>query len=609
MKKREMKSYLSLIPISAKTRRKQNRLILLCIIFSVFLVTTVFSFAEIWTKSETASMVKKHGSHHIMVSGLSEAEAGQISAMESVSASAWYRAFGEKIYEGYQIGDKRAVLYGTQQSYIADIRAYVWEGMFPQNDQEVMLNEISKERLDVRMGDTITLHTPAEDFTYTVTGFCVDEWQQYNDKYDGVCAYMTPGALETVCAANGYDGQETEQAAYCVRFAKGTNLRETISNLKAQYDLSDGEVEENLITMGAAGASSNQTMNGMYLTAAVVFVMILIAGVLMISSCMNSTVSQRTKFFGMMRCIGAGRDQVMRFVRLEALNWCKTAIPVGLGISIAFTWALCLILKYKVGGEFSEFSFRLSALGVVSGVLVGVVSVLLSAHAPAKRAAAVSPMAAVSGNAETVKTVSHAANTRLFRVESALGVHHATAAKKSLILMSMSFAFTVALFLVFFAGLDFAKKILPSESDLNPDISIAAADNANSLSRSMKEEIGGLSGVEAVFGCAMKLDVPAQINGTPGSVDLISYDDYMFNWTKDSVVSGDMEKIVSDTNDVMTIFNMDSRLDTGDKIRIGETELEIACVVSEGIGTENRPAIVCTEETFMRLTGRATICC
>ncbi|MDE7360164.1 MAG: ABC transporter permease, partial [Lachnospiraceae bacterium] len=54
---------------------------------------------------------------------------------------------------------------------------------------------------------------------------------------------------------------------------------------------------------------------------------------------------------------------------------------------------------------------------------------------------------------------------------------------------------------------------------------------------------------------------------------------------------------------VMTIFNMDSRLNTGDTVRIGDTELTIACVCSEGIGTEKRPAIVCTEETFMRLTG------
>ena len=41
-----MKSYLSLIPISAKVRRRQNRMTLLCIIFAVFMVTAVFSMAE-----------------------------------------------------------------------------------------------------------------------------------------------------------------------------------------------------------------------------------------------------------------------------------------------------------------------------------------------------------------------------------------------------------------------------------------------------------------------------------------------------------------------------------------------------------------------------------
>ena len=60
---------------------------------------------------------------------------------------------------------------------------------------------------------------------------------------------------------------------------------------------------------------------------------------------------------------------------------------------------------------------------------------------------------------------------------------------------------------------------------------------------------------------------------------------------------------MGDTDYVMTIFNMDSRLNTGDTVKIGGTELTIACVCSEGIGTENRPAIVCTEETFRRLTG------
>ncbi len=43
MSSTEMKSYLSLIPISAKVRRRQNRMTILCIVLAVFLVTAVFS--------------------------------------------------------------------------------------------------------------------------------------------------------------------------------------------------------------------------------------------------------------------------------------------------------------------------------------------------------------------------------------------------------------------------------------------------------------------------------------------------------------------------------------------------------------------------------------
>ena len=41
-----MKSYLSLIPISAKVHRRRNRMTILCIVFAVFLVTAIFSVAE-----------------------------------------------------------------------------------------------------------------------------------------------------------------------------------------------------------------------------------------------------------------------------------------------------------------------------------------------------------------------------------------------------------------------------------------------------------------------------------------------------------------------------------------------------------------------------------
>ena len=598
MKNYVMKSYLSLIPISAKNRRKQNRLTLICIVLSVFLVTSVFSLAEIMTKGEEEAMIKKHGSHHIIVSGLSEEEAGQIADQSDVDASAWYCELGEDIYEGYQIHDKRVILYGTEQAYVSDIRNYETEGNYPQNDNEIMLSAPAKERLGIHMDESITIHTPAGEFDYTVSGFCVDERTLYDGAFGGVCAYMTVNALDEICEANGYD----DNPVYYIRFAQGTDLKKAISDMKEQYHLSDGNVEENIITVGISGARSREDMQWWYLTAAVVFVMILIAGVLMISSCMNSNVAQRTKFFGMLRCIGASKIQIMHFVRLEALNWCKTAIPVGLGLGILFTYILCAFLTNMVGGEFSDFSFRFSAVGIVCGILIGIVSVLFAAHTPAKRAAGVSPMAAVSGNAEAGKKVTRAANTRLFKVESALGVYHAISVKKNLILMSLSFAFTVMLFLIFFVGIDWVRRLVPSESGLNPDIFIGSVDNTNSIDHSVKEEINSLSGVEMVFGCSYAPDTQAEINGAMGSVELVSYDDVMFEWSKNSVVSGDISKITVDSDYALTIFNMDSRLNTGDKVKIGDTELEIACVVSEGIGVEGI-SVVCTEETFVRITG------
>lgn len=81
-------------------------------------------------------------------------------------------------------------------------------------------------------------------------------------------------------------------------------------------------------------------------TAVVMFLLVLIAGVLMISSSMNSSVAQRTQFFGMMRCIGMSKQQIIRFVRLEALNWCKTAFP------LALSWEFWLPGYYALSYDF-----------------------------------------------------------------------------------------------------------------------------------------------------------------------------------------------------------------------------------------------------------------
>ncbi len=418
----------------------------------------------------------------------------------------------------------------------------------------------------------------------------------------GCCVYMNRTSFDEICSTNGVE----EDSQFYIRFQKENGLKKTIENLKVQYHLTDEQVSENTAVLGFLGASSSETFNGFYPLAAVCLVIILAAGVLMVSGCMNSNVAQRTKFFGMMRCIGASQQQILRFVRFEALNWCKTAIPIGCVLGTVICWMLCAILRFFVKGEWADMPlFAVSPGGILCGAMVGIVTVLIAAHSPAKQAAKVSPVAAVSGNAGETKKIVRAANTRLFKVETSLGVYHAAGRKKNLFLMTGSFALTIVLFLTFSACLDVVNKLLPSAvSKFTPDITIASENDTNSIDGNLLKEIEQIEGVDWAFGFGLYASYPVEINGNEGTIDLFSHDKALLDKFKNSVVSGDIEKVYGDGNYAMAVYNQSNRLSVGDKIKIGNQELEIACVASEGIGSvSNAPTVVCSEETFTRLTG------
>lgn len=189
--------------------------------------------------------------------------------------------------------------------------------------------------------------------------------------------------------------------------------------------------------------------------AVILFLIVLLAGVLMISGSLNSNIANRTQFFGMMRCIGASRQQIIRFVRIEAVNWCKTAIPVGILMGTIVSWGICGTLRYGIGDEFATTPmFKISPVGVISGAVVGIVTVLWAAQSPATRASKVSPMSAVSGNMENTSAVRHAARTDFGKIDCALGIHHAAASKKNWFLLTASFTLCIILFLSFSVLMD-----------------------------------------------------------------------------------------------------------------------------------------------------------
>lgn len=615
-----MRSYLSLIPISAKVHRRQNRMTLLCIIFAVFLVTAIFSMADMLIRSETMHAKETHGNWHIQLQNLTESEAKSIAARTDVAAASWYDAVGLDGSRKYQINGRQAVLCGIEEPFRTDIMSYFSESSSIAANDEVILTPNAQALLGVAVGEAVTLNTPAGNYTFRVTGFRSDDSKYASNNGTGettallvsddqIGVFMNITALRQILSDNG----DTGSPVYFVQFGRHANLKKAITAIQAQCNLVDEDIQQNFILMGLAGLSNNTMVKNVYPLVCILFLMILLAGVLMISGSLNSTVAQRTQFFGMMRCIGMSQQQVTRFVHLEALNWCKTAIPIGVVLGTFLAWGLNATLRYLVGGEFSEIPILgISTVGIISGAMLGLLTVWIAAQSPAKRAARVSPMAAVSGNGDLRQTRPHPIHSCLLSIESLLGVSHAVSARKNLVLMSGSFALSIILFLCFSVLVDLLGCLLPTSLSA-PNLTVASKDYSNTINHALVDEIRGMSGVTHAFGRMYQENIPAKFNTATSetTADLISYDDLQLGWLTDDDMlrkGSDLSMVYGDNKYVLAIWDEDVPLDTGDRISVDGTTLEIAGMLkyspfSNNGRTNGEVILICSEQTFTRLTG------
>ena len=294
----------------------------------------------------------------------------------------------------------------------------------------------------------------------------------------------------------------------------------------------------------------------------------------------------------------------MHIVRLEALYWCKSAVPLGVIIGILFTWLLCALLRFGVGAEFVQIPlFEVSAAGIVSGIVVGVLTVMISSLSPARRAAAVSPLAAVTGNLAEGGSVSGPVRPGLLKIETALGVHHAVSSPKNLLLITGSFALSIILILSFSVLIQWVHLALNPLQPWAPDVFYSSPDNLCEIDKSFAREVESRPYVTRAFG-RMYQSLPAEYQGKDGQIDLISYDSQQFQWAEEALVAGDISAAVEGLG-VLTVYDKSNSLQPGDTIRLEQAELTVVGVLEDSpFDTSDCPTVICSEELFGKVTGR-----
>lgn len=495
-----MKNYLELVRISAKVRKKQSFMTRFCIFLSVFLVSVIFGMADMEVRNEKQQAIQLDGAWHACFRGLTDAEISLISKRPDIKKTAYYAVTNYKLDKDYFVEGKKSVICGFDRGFLDLYPSIeIKEGNFPEKPNEAVVSENMKEQLNLKTGDKITLRTPEGNLEYTVSGITGDTSMLM--KWDVFGIFLS---------ADGYraffmNATETKDMEYYVQFQPFVNIQESINNICESFSLSKDKVGENAKLLGLMLQSDDMYMMQLYIAAAVLAVLVSVAGIFMITGSLNSSVARQTEFFGMLCCLGATGKQVRKFVRREALNWCKTAIPAGLLFASFVIWGICALLRVLSPGYFKEMPvFAISLPGLLAGAVIGILTVLLSAYAPAKRASKVSPLTAVSGNAGTVKETKKPAGKGCFPVEISLGIHHAKGSRKNLFLMTVSFGFSIVLFLAFGTTVDFMNHALKPLQPDAPDISVFGENNTPSLPKELADMIREIPGVKTVSGEGMK---------------------------------------------------------------------------------------------------------
>ena len=609
-----MKNYLDLVSRYEKAHKKQNRMSIFCIILSVFLVTTIFGMADMFIKSQLMQTRKEDGDWHVALSRISDEEAALIAARPDVSTLVCYGTLNYQLNLGYTLAEKEVVILGSEKELLTEIYGIsIPEGSFPQTENEALVSSNIKKQLNLEVGSQISIRdAQGMEHPYTISGFVEDTPMILRQDIYGV--FLTTDAYRALFPGVTDGEPDDYDSCFLVRFRYPNRIRRSIDDIKTQFHLSDTQVGEQAMLLGLLGQSDegNLFMMSIYGAAAVLSALVLLAGVLMIAGSLNSNIAGRTEFFGMLRCIGATPKQIIRMVHREALTLCRLAIPVSIGASMLVIWILCALLRFLSPKYFGTMPFfSISLPGIAAGIVIGILTVILAARAPARRASRVSPLTAVAGMSDPAD-VRKAANTALHRVNIALGIHHARSNRKNFLLVTASFALSIILFLSFSTTVDFMKHAITPLKPWSPDISVLSPDNGCSLNHGLIAQLSGTPAVKRVYGRMFAYNLSTVTDGREGTAMLISYDETQFQWAKDYLIDGSLKDVQerSGTGIIVSApqYNNQTKIQTGDTVTfmIGETpvEIEIVCMVSEcPFNTESGDIILCSEDTFRNITG------
>ena len=625
-----MKSYLSLVSKYLKAHQKKTRLVITSVAISVALVTGIFSMLDFFLQFEKIQQIHENGNYHLSITDATAEENQAIASRIDVKNSGTWIFF-----RNGNLNEKECRIDAMDESIAPNMQVNILEGKYPVAENKMALEKWATESLHLKVGDTAKINfADNTERDFTISGICSD--------YSNTKAADRPAALISIAGANAVNAEKLTRLY--IEFKDGVNINAAQKAIQSSLHLADDRIGRNEYLLAAMGQSTSNQAESLYATGAVLFCIVLIAGVMMIYNTFNISVLERIRQFGLLKCIGASQSQIKKLVRREGLYITLKAIPIGVATGMLLAILCSAVLKFYNSSYFGEMAlFNVSIVGIIAGIVIGFLTVFIASSLPAKKAAGVSPINAVTGSNEIKisKKNKQGFLMKLFHAEIAMGMNNAVMKKKTLFLMSCSIAISIVMFLGFQVFVDFMHTSMKTAKPSTPDISLISEQG---LSRDLYKEVSVLDGVktasgrmfsyvEATFDASRLTDTYKEsIGGISETEDglfippekswLISYDEDQLDWAKPDLIEGELsEEKLNEQDGVIAValpvrngVSMETAtFKLGDKVYVktpvGTKEMTVMVILRNVPFNDSKPSVttfITTEKVFTDLTGEST---
>lgn len=311
---------------------------------------------------------------------------------------------------------------GMDETAMEQMQVNLTKGRLPANEKEVVISEeLKRQDFDYQIGDTIELDIGERRYTGTegmenraldqndsllVIEGQLDEELREQTEY----SFTIVGEIEepiwdepwspgyTVLAYTDAQASSVVDRAFVKVNDLGITLFDDVDLLAQELDVADDAYNFNTTLLNTYLVSLNSgtvsTLSGLL---TVIMLIIVIGSMALIYNAFAISVSERSRYLGMLASVGATKRQKRNSVLFEGLLIGLISIPIGIGAGFAGIGITLHYVNQILQNVGLETDFRLVVTFPLIGIAVGVslMTILISAWIPAVRASKVTAIDAI----------------------------------------------------------------------------------------------------------------------------------------------------------------------------------------------------------------------